>query len=76
MITFEQLKMYDNFIIEEESDSVFYKNEDRYDKAINAYKIKNKQQQNIFSILEPVIFPRDYKVFKFENIREDKDNGD
>jgi len=63
-MTFEQLKMYDNFVIEEEPDSIFYKSEDCYDKSINAYKIKNKQKQDIYCILEPVIFPKDYKVFQ------------
>lgn len=59
-LAFEELSKFDEFTIEQEPRSLFYKSEDRYDGAINAYKIKNKGHD----LLEPVIFGKSNKVTK------------
>lgn len=58
---FGQLKTYDKFTITEEPESLFYKDSDRYDGAINAYRIRGEYKDNI---LEPVIFGKNNKIKK------------
>jgi hypothetical protein len=62
MITFKELKIYEQFTIAKEPDSVFYKEEDSYDGSCNAYKVKSKRKIKGYDMCEPVIFPKDYAV--------------
>jgi hypothetical protein len=59
MMTFYELGIYERFSIEQEPHSLFYKETNRYDGAVNAYKIKDENRDNM---LEPVIFGRENKV--------------
>lgn len=56
---FHQIKNYTRFTIESEPESLFYKESERYDGAINAYKIKDENENKM---LKPVTFSRDYKI--------------
>lgn len=57
--TFGKIKIFGRFKIKIEPHSEFYKECDRYDGAVNAYKTKKEFKDNI---LEPVIFSKDFDV--------------
>ena len=57
--TFGKIKIFGRFKIVSEPNSEFYKECDRYDGAVNAYKTKKEFKDNI---LEPVTFSKDYDV--------------
>lgn len=59
---FHQLNMYAVFKIESEPHSLFKKTEmNRWDGAINAYKIKDRFNESMF---KPVTFSKDYDVIE------------
>lgn len=61
ILEFGELKIFDRFTIDKEPDSLFYKDEQRFDGAINAYQVKNRHQNKM---LKPVYFSKSYKVNK------------
>lgn len=56
---FHQIRNLSRFAIESEPHSLFYKECNRYDGAVNAYKIQDERNDEM---LEPVIFTRSHKV--------------
>lgn len=58
---FSQLRNFDRFTIEDEPQSLFYKEGNNYDGSVNAYKIKDKHKDDI---LQPVTFSRGFEVNK------------
>lgn len=63
-MTFGQLQGFDRFTIEGEPESMFYKECNRYDGAVNAYRTKCKYKNDC---LEPVIFSKSYEVQKISS---------
>ena len=60
-MTYEELKIYDEFKIEKEPESIFVKETNRYDGACNSHQLKSKFKDKMF---EPTIFSKDYEVIK------------
>jgi hypothetical protein len=60
----KELKIYYKFKIEEEPNSLFYKETNKYNGSINSYKIKDEYKDKM---LEPVYFAKNYKVIKSES---------
>lgn len=58
---FKDLNIYDEFSIESEPESLFYKLENRYDGAINTRQIKSKHDDDMF---KPVRFSESFTVNK------------
>ncbi len=56
---FHLISNFTRFSIDSEPNSLFYKECNRYDGAVNAYKIRDRQNDNM---LKPVIFERNYKI--------------